>query len=111
MTGWKQPGGYSNAFAEVISQLPLQLIDSHDLIVAEVTSDSRGYFTFPPIAAGRYELRAKSSNDVDWYFHRVITVTKSRQVCRKLVYVYPTVGGWPCRTHLTLEKPAEIKED
>lgn len=106
MTGWRQPGGYSNAFAEVMPKFFLQLVDSHGTVVASVTSDSRGYFTFPPIVSGRYVLQA---NEPGMIVGRPIIVTKSRQACRQRLYVYPGVAGWPCRVVMTLLRPAEIK--
>jgi hypothetical protein len=104
--GWKQPGGYSNAFAEVMSGFPLQLIDSHGAVVAAVTSDSRGYFAFPLIPSGRYVLEA---NEPGMIVGRPIIVTKSGQACRQRLYVYPGIAGWPCRVVATLLRPAEIK--
>jgi len=104
LTGWRRPY-LSEAFAEEIPTVSLQLLDSGGSVIAAVMSDARGYFAFPRVSAGQCTLHA---DDQLWYFNWPVIVTKSNQPCRQRLYVYPTIGGWPCRTHATLDKPAEI---
>ena len=105
LTGWRRPY-LSEAFAEEIPNVSLQLVDSNGGVVAALTSDALGLFGFPRVAAGKYALRA---DDQLWYLNSPIIVTKSNQPCGRRIYVYPDIGGWPCRTRVTLDKPAEIK--
>ena len=104
--GWRQPGYESDIFAEIIPSFALQLLDAHGVVAAETNSNARGLFMFKPVAAGDYVLHATEPGfTLSW----PITVTGAYHSCAERVYVYPAVGGWPCRSRVTLSRPAEIK--
>jgi hypothetical protein len=64
VAGWRVPQD-DGIFAELIPDVPLQLVDEHGDVVAETTSDEHGHFLFRPVAAGNYLLR---TNGAGWRF-------------------------------------------
>jgi hypothetical protein len=56
--GWRQPGNESDIFAEIIPDLPLELINAGGAVVVSTKSDAKGQFLFKPVA-----WRLRSAND------------------------------------------------
>jgi len=104
--GWRQPGNESDIFAEIIPDLPLELINAGGAVVVSTKSDAKGQFLFKPVAAGDYVLQ---TTERGFTLRWPINVTRPFQTCNERIYVYPAEGGWPCRSRVTIARPAEIR--
>jgi hypothetical protein len=103
--GWRQPGNESDIFAEIIPDLPLELINARGAVVVSTKSDAKGQFLFRPVAAGDY---VPQTTEPGFTLSWPIKVTRPFQTCNERIYIYPAAGGWPCRSRVTTARPAEI---
>jgi hypothetical protein len=106
IVGWLKPEP-AYWLAEILPDVPLELVDHAGIVIAKTVSDSRGQFSFERVSKGHYVLRA--SKDAHLAFRWQLVVTRSGANCSQPIYAYLAEDGWPCRISASLVRPAELK--
>ena len=108
LQGWRDRGAEPDTFAEIVSNMSLQLLDSDRRVVAETTAGKDGKFTFRAVRKGRYDLFAED-HKAGFHFVWPIEVTRTRQACSSPLYFFVRLPGRSCGGGVTLKRPVEIK--
>jgi Carboxypeptidase regulatory-like domain len=75
-----------------ISDFDLRLVGESQDVVAEVHTDAKGNFRFPPVIKGTYYMTTTSGG---WQLGAAVKVTSAKESakCRHPLIVQPTLGG------------------